>query len=136
MNGTARHIPENCRDGVVVRVKNCRNVGIVLEWNDVTAPALALEAVKRGAGVYGIRYGLRQVPMLDPCSKKVDRLWRLRRRADCRPCARALTNGQGKHGRLRVKAVANASVPERRYGTVECLIAGGVENIVVNIDST
>jgi len=73
----ARRVPEYCGDGAVARIEDCGNVSIVLEKDDLMASALAPEAVECGAREDGIRRGLRQVLMLDPCSEDIDRRGRL-----------------------------------------------------------
>jgi len=110
-------------------------MSIVLERGNVTAIALALEAVKRGAGEDGIRHGLRQVLMLDPCREEIHRLGRLRRCTDRRPCACAFANGHRKRHRPWPEDVADAAVPERLYTSVKRLVPRRIERVVVNKDS-
>jgi hypothetical protein len=58
-------------------VENCGDMSIVLERDNLTALALALEATVCGVREDSIRDGLRQVIMLNPCREEVDRLGRL-----------------------------------------------------------
>jgi len=109
-------------------------MSIVLERGNLTALALALEAVKRGAGEDGIRHGLRQVPMFDPSREEIHRRGRLRRCADRRPCARAFANGHGERLRPWPEGVADTAVPERLYAPVKRPISRRTERVVVDKD--
>jgi len=107
---------------------------IVLERRNPTALALALEAVKRGAGENGIRHGLRQVPMFDPSREEIHRRGRLRRCADRRPCACAFADGHGKRHRPWRKGVADTAVPERLYASIKRLVSRRIERVVADKD--
>ena len=134
VESATRRVPENCGDGIVILIENGGNMRIVLERDDLTTLALALEVVKCGARENGIRHGLCQVPMLYPCRKEIHRLGRLRRCADRRPGACAFADGHGKRDRPWPEDVTDTAVPERLYASIKRPVSWRIDRVVVNKD--